>query len=534
MRRSPERPPLPLGEGWGEGNLAKPRKSPHPNPLPKGEGTADRRGVAILVVLVVISVAFALSYAIMRSQGTALLIQQNAHLGASARQAAMTGLTAALKKMHTDEWAGVDTTLSGSLGSHEGFEVTYTTGDPSLESGDDDYAEYPYRVTLLSTGYAADPGDPQRVVTHQMRAVVRLVPRKLADEPTDWATMQESTVHQSKKENFEVDIPCQFQGRVRVQGKLKIGAHYPNDGEAWWRYLRDLRLMRSAGYPDCRPFTGPVYLPYSEQDAFHLLALTFALGVTANNAPLQEAASDWVKPTSLTSYQIYPGGPAYEIPELGDALENVTLKPDPASNPLGIFYRDGSITIRTNVTIRGSLFCKDDITIEGEGVRFEPVELPGLSGSDVPLRLPVVSCRNFTVKSTGGGSVAGLAAVFDEFKIEKGPETAQFSLTGRLITRKLYVKEREPWKDLDWEGCYDDFEDQLHDDPSVPYFPIWMAGRGRDPTPLLTIQPDSDPFTYHWHNWYDPIFVPHPDDATELDPDHPGLRWELIQWTDNP
>ena len=31
-------PPLPLGEGWGEGCLmcAKP---PHPNPLPKGEGT---------------------------------------------------------------------------------------------------------------------------------------------------------------------------------------------------------------------------------------------------------------------------------------------------------------------------------------------------------------------------------------------------------------------------------------------------------------------------------------------------------------
>ncbi|MBL7133859.1 MAG: hypothetical protein ISS78_07160, partial [Phycisphaerae bacterium] len=39
LRGSPEKPPLPLGEGWGEGGLAKRRKHPHPNPPPEGEGT---------------------------------------------------------------------------------------------------------------------------------------------------------------------------------------------------------------------------------------------------------------------------------------------------------------------------------------------------------------------------------------------------------------------------------------------------------------------------------------------------------------
>jgi hypothetical protein len=267
-----------------------------------------------------------------------------------------------------------------------------------------------------------------------------------------------------------------------------------------------------------------------------LAALETALGVTVNNTPVQEAASDWVKPVSLVKYRLYPGGATYTITAVGDALENVTLEPDPAGNPLGIFYREGSVTIRANVRIRGSLFCRDDIKVEGTGVQFESVELPGLSGSATSVRLPVVSCRSFIVGPTGGGSVAGLAAVFDTLQIDKSPETVRFAVTGRLITRKLYIKEREPWETLNWHQYYEEFQIQLaiHFPPSVPYFPVWMKSRGRDPAPLLSVQPDSAPFTYHWSNWYDPIYVPHPDDATELDPDHPGLRWELIQWTDNP
>ncbi len=41
-------PPLPQGEGWGEGGLKsainynKNRKPPHPNPLPMGEGITGK------------------------------------------------------------------------------------------------------------------------------------------------------------------------------------------------------------------------------------------------------------------------------------------------------------------------------------------------------------------------------------------------------------------------------------------------------------------------------------------------------------
>lgn len=480
--------------------------------------------MAVLVVVVLLSITMALCYSVMRSQGTALRIQQNASLRIGARQAALTGLTLALKEMHTSDWAGTGTTLSQSLGNDDGFHVTFTAGDASLAPGDDDYDEYPYRVTLLSTGYAEDPRDSSRSATYQVKAVVRLVPRMLSDHPTDWPTMQQYTVYQSESDPFEIDIPCRLEGPVRIQGRLRIAHHYPNDVDAWWRYLKDLESMRLDGYPDYRPFDGPVDLPYDEQDSDDLAALRWKLDVPTDDVSIQEAGGDWTKPTNLTTYRLYAGGPIYTIPTVGDTLENTTLEPDTLTNPLGIFYCSGTVAIRANVTVHGSLFCKDDLRIEGIDVHFAPVELPALAGSDAPVRLAAVSCRKFVVKPTAGGSLTGLTAVFDEFLIEKSPETVSFAVTGRLITRKLFIKERQPWETLDWEDCFEDFEDQL---PVVPYFPVWMHNtQGRDPQPLLVIKPDAAQIVYHWHNWSDPIFVPHPNDD--------GLRWEIVQWTENP
>ena len=43
----------------------------------------------------------------------------------------------------------------------------------------------------------------------------------------------------------------------------------------------------------------------------------------------------------METYRLYPGGEEYEIPRLGETLENVSLAPDPQHNPLGIFLREG-------------------------------------------------------------------------------------------------------------------------------------------------------------------------------------------------
>lgn len=467
-----------------------------------------------------------MSYAAMRSQSMARKIHHNCDRRASARQAAMTGLTMAIKKIHQSDWGGVGTELSGSLGSYQSFQVTFTAGDPALSADDPDYDNLPYRVTLLSTGYSADPDNPTSIATHQVRAVARLVPRNLEDEPSDWTRMQQYTVFQSRQEDFELDIPCRVEGPLRIQGKLKVARHYPDDGDAWLRYLGDLQLMRLNGHPDYRPIDGPLELLTVAQDGSQMFVVVYKLGVTVINKWPHETASDWTKPTSLVSYQIYAGGPVYTTPNLASTLENVTLQPDPVTNPLGIYYDDGSVTIRDNVTIRGSLFAKDDIRVEGANVHFQPAELPALHGSETPVRLPVASCQNFLVKPGAEGSLTGFLAVFDKFEIEKSPETVEFAITGRVVARKFYIKERQPWEQLNWHDYYHDGFLKQPGPTQEQFFPVWMGLQGRDPRPRLTVKPDPSPVRYHWHYPQDLIYVPHPDDE--------GLRWELVRWTDSP
>lgn len=482
----------------------------------------SRRGVSVILVLTLVSMTLALAYAMMRSQGTAVHIRNNADRRALARHAATTGLTLAWKKMHTAVWAGVDTSLAGAVGANEGYTVTYTAGDPALSPDD---ADYPYRVTLESSGYSIDPADPTRVSTHRVRAVVRLVPRETPAEPADWSNMQKRTVYQTGSEPFEIDIPCRISGSVRVQGKLKIARHYPDDYSAWAQYLTDLNKMRVASREDFRPLGGPVFVPAYLQDAIDIQALVSYLGVSGYDIPVRATAADWVKPGAPTTYSIYDGGPVYNVPTVDTSLQDTTLQPDPRTNPLGIFYRNGTVSIRDNVTVRGTLFCKDDVKIEGTNVHIEPVDLPNVDDSGLPFRLPAVVCRNFLVTSAGGGSLRGLAAVFDRFEVQKSSETVEFAVSGRLITQALYVKERQPWETLSWKNEYDAFEEVEEDleDGATLYFPEWLR---HDPKPRITIAPESTSARYHWYIPDDPVYLPHPGDD--------GFCWDMIRWTDDP
>ena len=59
------------------------------------------------------------------------------------------------------------------------YEVTFSTGDPLLLPGNANYAEYPYRLTITSTGYAEDPSDPDMRAIHRVRSVVQLARRQM-------------------------------------------------------------------------------------------------------------------------------------------------------------------------------------------------------------------------------------------------------------------------------------------------------------------------------------------------------------------
>ena len=467
----------------------------------------------------------------------------------SAREAALAGLTVALKKMHTGEWCygdGVYSTLTGSLGDYESYQVTYTTGDASLSPDDLDYAmEFACRVTLLSTGTAIDPSDPARTTTHRAGAVVRLVPREIDtdDEPDQWQEMTEGySIYQRKDGDFKVNVPFRIEGPVRAQGRVQLARArwwypwYYWSGDAREDYFEHLGAMRLDGHPDFRTFTGPVLLPYSEQNE-GLIGLLHAMDADPNKTP-RDDVKDWDHPGHVATYRIYPGGKEYSVGALGYSQQNVAWKPDPETNPLGIYYRDGTVSLYDNVTIEGTLITKGssdgDVHIHGTNVHLAPRDLLPLYGSDRPIRLPMAIIEDdFRIHDGAQGGVTGLLAIGDEFEILKGGQhDIQVTVEGPIVAEDVLIHPRCEWydgKDSDWwDTVYDAFLDQEED--GEPYFPAWLSDvHGLDSEPRLLIRPETrdagdPPPRYHWKNQYDTIYVPHEDDD--------GLRWDVVEWTD--
>ncbi len=200
-----------------------------------------RRGLTVLFVLQLLTAALALSYSLMWSQSNGSAIQRNSALTHRARSAAMSGLAVAIREMHlTDSWGGSSSSFSGMLSDGDGYSVTYAPGDPTLTSLHPDWSDYPYRVTINVDGYALDAPFSSGSATHQVRAVMRLVPVKTVNEPSGWNLMQSHTVAQSNNKEFRVEVPARIEGSVYTQGDVYIAELAPNTSNSRNRYLKDL------------------------------------------------------------------------------------------------------------------------------------------------------------------------------------------------------------------------------------------------------------------------------------------------------
>jgi hypothetical protein len=284
--------------------------------------------------------------------------------------------------------------------------------------------------------------------------------------------------------------------------------------------------MRIAGRRDDRPLTGPVTLPLALQDAVQLVLLTTDLALPIVNLGTSEINTDWLLPSLPTTYRLYPGGPQYTVPALPANLQNTTLQPDPATNPLGMFRVADDVTIGNNVTLRGTLIVADDLTVQGTNSQLSAPDLPALYGSTTPIQLPVLQCEDFTVSGGCNATIRGFAGVYDKFEVLSGTETTRFNLTGRLVAEEIRFGGRTQWSTFDWKVSHIAFLLQFA--LGDKFFPEYAARSGRNHQPLLTVRPDPSPVTYHWKrsDATETVYVAHPDD--------PGLRWDLLEWVDAP
>jgi hypothetical protein len=204
-----------------------------------------RAGVTVVVVLALISIALAMSYAILRSQMTGIHLQANVDRTAQARQAALAGLSAALRTMRLSTWAGVGTNMTATINPTDSYNVTFTAGDASLTVEAANYAELPYRVTVDSTGTSLDPAQPGVATTYKVRAVMKLIPRQLSTAPSNWSTLLSYTLYQLNNTSAYLALPCHIEGPVRLQSGINVGDPYGWNSGPRNRYFSDLNLMRS-------------------------------------------------------------------------------------------------------------------------------------------------------------------------------------------------------------------------------------------------------------------------------------------------
>ena len=511
----------------------------------------QRRGMAVLLVLGLLAITLAVSYAALRTQGTTSHMARNAGRSLDARLAAESGLAAAMHKISDSSWEGVDVSLSGDVTDDSWYEVSFTTGDTALVPGDPNYSEFPYRLTITSTGYAQDPSNPDVRAIHRVRSVVQLARRQFTANPGNWASLTSYTMYQWANRATQVQVPVRVEGPVNILGPLFLCAEYPSFGLARTKYLQDLNAMRQASRGDHRPFNGPVTIAYS-RNAGSLTPLQTWLGLTtidttaATTAPLTH-------PGDVASYQLYPGGKAYTPPVLqetyGGTVQNVSLSPTPETNPLGVFRCRGAMAINNNVTVSGIIVADSttpDIQINGTNIVLQAANLPRLEGSNQNYQLPILIVRE-DVRVHGGSTVQmkGVSVLWDEFELKRGP-AAEFALTGNLIAAGVNLKGREPWTmTVDaWTNDYNDYMgtgsltalllnillNTIRSALGLPagatvHFPEYMQHvRGFTVQPALTLKPDSSGVLSRWQDWTQPIY--------QKDPGDPGLRWNLVRYED--
>jgi hypothetical protein len=498
--------------------------------------TVSRRGMTVIVVLGVISITLALSYAMMRSQVTSVEIQSNLERRNLARQAAYAGISAGLQKMHGASWGGVESTLNKSLATQQWYEVSYTTGDTSLTSTSADYSELPFRVTIHATGYAADPTQPDMQSSYRVSAVVELVRKKLQAVPATWEAVKLFTVVQYSGNTGSYEVPLRIEGPMWVQGKMDIGSDYPKDPASNSTYYSDLTAMKNTNQGDYRPFSGPIYTPLSKQPSGTRTFLTTGQQVTLTDVSVSTAAPVTYPTTTALSYQLFPGGKSYVVPTLqatyGTTLTGVTLAPNPATNPLGIYLSSGTLFLNTNTNITGTIVTtgsEPDVRIVGKNVTLQAATMPKLSGSTVAYQLPAAIIKDdFQLVNDATCNIRGLILASDEFTFERGPSTASCILQGRVVCSKLLLYGRIPWDltAVQWAAELTLYNVQKLLLGGIRYFPQWMKAKySFEPNPLLVIKPDPTAPVHHWHTFGQPVYTYGDGDT--------GLRWNLIDWTDN-
>ncbi len=489
---------------------------------------SDRRGVAIVLVLGFMAISFGLAYSLLRAQASAIQLEDNFRRMAEAREAALSGIAVGIRQIHAADWEGVDTSFANTVATNSGYKVTYTTGDDSLELGDADYEMWPYRVTITSQGYSQDPIDPLAIATSEVQVVVQLIPERVATEPSLWEVARQYTLFQAQDAYSRIAVLTQIEGPTRFQGQLDIFPQSPASDDSREQYLADLEGMRIAGHGDYRPLDTNPRVDYSNQSG-SAGALVTVPYLELSPIDTNPASGSLPSVGDYTSYQLYPGGAAYNAGTLEFYTRDVTLEPDPKTNPLGLFYSSSNIRIENNVNLTGSIINSGDIVIDGTNISLQAYDLPSIDGGATPVQLSVIAVGD-DLSIDGGAqlTVNGSVACNDRFLAGQTTPSTLVSIFGHFIAGEFYTGRPTGFsKDGSvWDGYLLLFNTQSGAS-FYEFFPEFLRDvLGKHMEPRFILKPPTTPVTLHWLKSGEPLYAP----ATPGS----GLRWQVVSWNNHP
>ena len=344
--------------------------------------------------MLAIATALVISLALLRTQSVSLQISRNGVRRDLAFQAAQAGASAALERIQSTQWTGVGETPSRTvLSDAEGtssYAVAFKQYAPSGVTPSPDRA---LSLVIESTGKWQSAANAADQVLVKVEVVARLEPRvpgrtvysgdsavasDLTANPGSYDQIQNYAIYAKLgTTSLVIDPQSSIEGSLWLYNKIQLFEDPRWSASIRTEYLKSLKGLyvsgSTASYP--HPLAGPVTFYTTPPSSSDLSNLGVSWSQTSTQLTYPSVAWD-----NWRTYRLYNNGFVYQAVTVTSPLSNVTLRPT-ASNPLGIFVCEGSLTVRDNVTIQGTLVCVGALTIDGNSVNLTSYNWRGTDGA---------------------------------------------------------------------------------------------------------------------------------------------------------
>jgi len=360
---------------------------------------ASRSGVSLILVMFALSMSLVLTYSFIQTQSVLTQISENGSRRDQAMNAARAGISDALNRMTSLDWTGISDQYQRTFHTDADGSSTYTVSFNAPTDSIDSVLEL--EVNSLGVWTSAENNNMR--TEYQITAKVRLVPRlngrtiltgdsasaiDQAANPGNYDLIQQYALFAETGYYSLTLDPCdRIDGNIWLNDRLKM-----YQDPAWYSSVRRA-FMQDLGKRFVTFPSGSTSLADTTVQYPHPIAgkITF---YSSPDSSVQQDLSDlkvnWATASvrlsipgpnnsHFSTYRLYAGGPEYQAVSLNSSLYNVTLKPTP-ENPLGIFYRNGNLTVYDNVVIQGTLVSKNKITFYGKGIHVTAFNWKGTSG----------------------------------------------------------------------------------------------------------------------------------------------------------